>query len=87
MKRETVIAVFVVAHFLLTIPASGAERVRTVAAPNGGSPQHAVCAPDGTIHLLYEKDNEPLYVKSSDGGATFSEPLQLVDATSRKPGI
>lgn len=87
MKHETVVAVFVVAHFFLTLPASGAERVRTVAAPNDGSPQHAVCTPDGTIHLLYEKDKEPFYVKSSDGGATFSEPLQVVNAAWKRTGI
>ena len=67
--------------------AAGAERVRTVAAPNGGSPEHAEVAADGAIHLLYEKDNAPYYVKSADGGATFGAPLALVDEASKKPGL
>jgi len=83
MTRLTVVS------FLLVLASSacGAEGVRTVATPNGGAPQHALMGADGAIHLLYDKDNEPCYVKSSDGGATFSAPLHLVDEASKKPGL
>jgi hypothetical protein len=78
---------YLIAVQCLTFSLFGADKVRTIATPNGGSPQHAVTSADGAIHLLYEKDNEPYYVKSTDGGATFSAPLALVDQASKKPGL
>ena len=44
---------------------------------------------DGTIHLLYESksDGIPYYVKSSNGGLTFSSAIPVVDRASRKPGL
>ncbi len=42
---------------------------------------------DGTIHLLYNRGDIPYYVKSSDGGATFTAPLPVVDQQSRKDGL
>jgi hypothetical protein len=42
---------------------------------------------DGTIHLLLDSSDGPLYVKSQDGGLTFSEPIAVVDAAGQKPGL
>ena len=67
--------------------AHSGEAVRTVATPDGGAPQHALTGPDGAIHLLFQKDGEPFYAKSTDGGATFSPALRLVDDASKKPEL
>jgi hypothetical protein len=71
----------------ISTAAFSSERVRAIPTPDGGSPQHAIATADGTVHLLYEKDNEPFYVKSTDGGATFGAPLRLVDDASKKPEL
>jgi hypothetical protein len=42
---------------------------------------------DGTIHLLFDAADGPQYVKSEDGGLTFSAPIAIVDAAARKPGL
>ena len=86
MFRKTVLLELSVC-VVLCCGARAGDSVRTVATPNGGAPEHAIAAPDGTIHLLYSKGNEPFYVKSTDGGATFSAPLRLVDDASKKPEL
>jgi hypothetical protein len=43
--------------------------------------------PDGTIHLLYDQGGIPRFVKSTDGGGTFSAPLAVVDQQARRPGL
>jgi len=55
--------------------------------PQGGEPVGAQIGPDGSIHLLYNLGDIPYYVKSSDGGATFTAPLPVVNRESRKPGL
>src|SRR5262244_935633 len=64
-------------------------RVSVIRTPNGGAPAEARLGPDRTIHLIYNspKDLIPYYVKSSDGGASFSAALPLVETASRKPGL
>ncbi len=55
--------------------------------PNGGEPIAAQTGPDGSIHLLYNLGDIPYYVRSSDGGATFTTPLPVVNRESRKQGL
>lgn len=43
--------------------------------------------PDGAIHVVFDAASGPRYVKSTDGGKTFSKPMDLVDAASRRPGL
>jgi hypothetical protein len=64
-------------------------RVAIIHTPNAGEPAEARVSPEGLIHLLYESRTEgiPCYVRSSDGGLTFSRPVPVVDKTSRKPGL
>jgi hypothetical protein len=74
--------------FLSGLPAAvAADRVTTSATPNNGQPMHAVCTADGAIHLLYEENNQPFYVKSIDNGATFGAAIPLVDEASKKSGL
>jgi hypothetical protein len=63
------------------------DRVSIVRVPNRGEAADAKLTSDGTIHLLYNSDDIPYYVKSSDYGATFSAPIPVVDQESRKPGL
>ena len=40
-----------------------------------------------TVHLLLDASDGPRYLRSTDGGKTFSEPVAVLDAASRKPGL
>ena len=64
-------------------------RVAIIRTPNAGEPAEAKVGSDGMIHLLYDSNSDgiPYYVKSSDGGLTFSSPIPVVDKASRKPGL
>jgi hypothetical protein len=68
---------------------AGSGRVAIIQTPNGGQPVEANLGSDGMIRLLYDSRGEgiPYYVRSSDGGLTFSRPVPIVDKTSRKPGL
>lgn len=63
------------------------NRVRAIRAPVDGKALKAQLGADGAIHLLLDAPGGPQYVKSSDSGATFSEPMRVVDAASKKPGL
>jgi hypothetical protein len=68
--------------------ASGlAGRVSVIRVPVAGQAVKAMVGADGTIHLLLDSIQGPRYVKSQDGGRTFSEPMAIVDAASQKPGL
>ncbi|HXI40609.1 MAG TPA: hypothetical protein VNH18_32995 [Bryobacteraceae bacterium] len=64
-----------------------AARVAIVDVPSGGEAVEAKITARGTIHLLYNFDGIPYYVKSSNHGASFSSPLRVVNVESRKPGL
>lgn len=63
------------------------DRVEVVRVPTGGQAVKASLGTDGTIHVLLNSAEGPRYVKSQDGGRTFSEPMTIVDAASQKPGL
>ena len=86
LQRVTLIACLLLA----TIPVSRAtERTTpvTVVRIPGGQPLRAQLDPDGTIHVLLDSSDGPLYVKSQDDGLTFSKPIAVVDAAAQKPGL
>ena len=64
-----------------------ADRVSTARIPGGLMAMKAQAGADGTIHLLCDSDSGPQYLKSRDGGRTFSAPAAIVDAEARKPGL
>jgi hypothetical protein len=64
-----------------------AARVAIVDVPNGGEAVEAKVSARGTIHLLYNFDGIPYYVKSSNHGASFSSPLRVLNEESRRPGL
>jgi hypothetical protein len=51
--------------------------VRVVPTPHGGVAPDAELGRDGTLHLVYAAGNDVWYVKSTDEGKTFSEPLRV----------
>jgi len=60
-------------------------RVTTVTVPSGGQAIVARTDARGMIHLAFHSPAGPQYVGSSDDGKTWSEPIPLVDQSSRKP--
>lgn len=68
--------------------AADAGQVTVIAAPGGGSPVVAKSDAAGTIHLVCQAKEGPYYVRSTDGGQTFSQPLPIVGAQAqRQPGL
>jgi hypothetical protein len=65
----------------------GSSKVTTVAVPGGGKPVAAKTDKEGAIHLLYDSEDGPEYVKSSDGGLTFSPPISVVGDGPRTVGL
>ena len=63
------------------------SRVSSVRVPGVSKVVKAQSGVDGAIHLLFDSASGPQYVKSTDGGRTFSAPLAVVDATAQKPGL
>jgi hypothetical protein len=61
--------------------------VKTIPVPDGGRPMAARVDAEGTIHLLYNSQDGPMYAKSSNNGETFEAPIAVVDERSRKPGL
>ena len=67
--------------------AQAEERVVTVQVPGSAETVIAKSGPSGTTHVLYYAEHEPKYVRTRDGGRSFSEPVSLVDAASRREGL
>jgi hypothetical protein len=63
------------------------NQVTVVRIPPGGQTLIARLGGDGTIHLLLDSSEGPLYVKSQDGGLSFSDPIALVHSAAQKPGL
>jgi len=76
---------------LVAVPASHADetasRVSSIQVPGVSKVFKAQRGADGAIHLLFDADGGPRYVKSQDDGLTFSSPIQVVDAAAQKPGL
>ncbi|HSI11311.1 MAG TPA: hypothetical protein VK961_04675 [Chthoniobacter sp.] len=72
---------------VLSQAADSQERVQVVRIPGASNLMKAQVGADGAIHVVYDAAGGPWYVKSTDGGKTFSAPLVLVDPASRKPGL
>src|SRR5690349_18262583 len=53
------------------------DRVQVVPTPHNGQVPDAEISSEGAIHLAYVGGKDAWYVKSSDEGKTFSEPLRI----------
>jgi hypothetical protein len=87
-----IVQLFLLCAFVIPATAAAAElgstgKVVLVRVPNGGQAVAANINLNGAIHLLYDSGDIPYYVKSLDGGASFSSPIAVVDKVSRKPGL
>ena len=63
------------------------DRVTPIRLSTAGQAVKAQVGADGTIHLLLDSADGPLYVRSQDAGAKFSAPIAVVDAASQKPDL
>ena len=69
------------------LAAEGAGNVTILNVPGGGQPVAARSDSTGTIHLLFSSADGPQYVRSTDNGKTFNQPIAVVDRKSQKPGL
>lgn len=63
------------------------DRISSIQVPGVSKVFKAQSGVDGTIHLLFDAADGPQYVKSRDGGLTFSSPVAVVDKAAQKPGL
>ncbi len=63
------------------------DRVKVIRVPNVAKVFKAQTDKVGTIHLVFDAAEGPQYIQSRDNGVTFSAPIAVVDAASRKPGL
>jgi hypothetical protein len=68
-------------------PVVAESRVEIIHVPGASNVMKAETGPDGAIHLIYDANDGPQYVKSTDGGKSFSPAAAIVDRASRKPGL
>ncbi len=76
--------------FIGAIPSHAEEttdRVSSIQVPGTSKVFKAQSGADGTIHLLFDAADGPQYMKSRDGGLTFSSPISVVDKAAQKPGL
>jgi len=88
--RPPACVVFISLFFGLAFVSHASEqtnRVTVIRVPVVGQPEKAMLGADGTIHLLLDSTEGPLYVKSKDAGRTFSAPVAIVDTASQRPGL
>jgi len=84
--RMTIHSLFF-AWVLSSHAAEATDRVSVVQVPAAGQVVKAHTDASGTMHLLFDTEEGPQYANSPDSGVTFSTPLAIVDAPSRKPGL
>jgi hypothetical protein len=66
----------------------GSRKVTIVAVPGGsGKPVVARSDKEGAIHLLFDSEDGPRYVKSADDGVTFGPAIAVVSDELRKAGL
>lgn len=77
----------VLCYCVAGVAAERGKLVTAVAVPHGGQAVSAKTDSHGNIHLLCDSPDGPLYLRSTDDGKTFDEPIAIVDQESRKPGL
>jgi hypothetical protein len=72
---------------ITTHAAENTNRVSAIRVPGALKVVKAQLGADGTIHVLANADSGPQYLKTADGGRTFSTPIAVMDAAAQKPGL
>lgn len=75
------------ASILVSLADETTSRVTSIRVPGGSKVFKAQTGADGVMHLLLDAADGPQYVKSQDGGLTFSVPMTVVGAAAQKPGL
>jgi hypothetical protein len=55
----------------------GAAEVRTVSLPGGGIAPDAAVDSKGVVHVVFGRESNAYYLRSTDNGRTFSSPLRI----------
>jgi hypothetical protein len=63
------------------------NRVRVIRVPGASQVIKARNGADGIVHLLFDGNGGPFYASSQEDGRSFSPPLPIVDAASKRPGL
>ncbi len=87
LLRQLIFASLLLAATIAARADETAGRVTAIRVPGVTNAVKAQCDADGTIHLLFDAEDGPRYVRSRNGGITFSPPMTVVDAAARKPGL
>ena len=79
--RRLLLAIAAISLTAISASAAPAPSVSVIRVPSGGIQPQATTGKDGKLHLLYFKGEaargDLFYVRSNDGGATFSTPIRV----------
>jgi hypothetical protein len=80
--RSSVFSILASAVFVLPLAASPTQKATTLRVPNGGNAPQVAVDQKNVVHLIYFKaakgdHGDIFYVRSPDGGATFSAPVRV----------
>jgi len=91
VQRVSLVFVVAVLSALFSLQAAcwaaDSAKVDVIAAPGGGMPIVAKTDAAGTIHLVCQATQGPYYVRSTDGGKSFGQPLPIVNREAQQPGL
>jgi hypothetical protein len=87
LRSGFALAVLSALSLLVAHASDVANRVRTIRVPGASKIINARLGSDDAIHLLFDGDDGPFYARSQDNGRSFSPPMPIVDAASKKPGL
>src|SRR4051812_10220642 len=88
LKRKGLIALCLMFLFVSSLRAEQiTNRLRVIRVPGTAKVLKAQRSADGAIHLLLDAADGPQYLKSEDGGLTFSSPIAIVNPAAQKPGL
>src|SRR2546427_12176761 len=82
VRLREAIVILAMALIASSAPARAAEKVVTMRVPNGGNAPQVAVDDKGVVHLIYFKAirgdrGDIYYVRSADGGATFTDPIPV----------
>src|SRR5215471_2253746 len=81
------VGLYLILCFCSSHGSEAGPRVKVVRIPGVVKVVKAQIGGDGTIHVLLDAEEGPRYVKSTDGGVTFSSPMTIVGEAAQKPGL
>jgi hypothetical protein len=87
MARTPLVALTLLASSLAASAFAAAPQVTIGKTPDGAKMIDAAASADGTIHLLFQKNNMPFYATSTDGGKSVTPSIPVIKSVTAVKGL